>query len=138
MESQCDVKNVYIEQVEVKGDVIRIPVNGNLTLPEEGGCWKVARDVLYAALAVLGSAPQTGGCRAFYTPAEWDERNEEHGLNSILILVHDGGDFAQLCNHSYECYALMDSFNNELEKRGYYIESCTCWYSAVYLADKNE
>lgn len=77
----------------------------------------------------LGS---TGGCKAFYSPAEWRERGEEYGLESELILCHDGGCLAPCCNWDYECYALVEKLRKALEKAGCWVEQCTSWYSAVY------
>ncbi len=79
-----------------------------------------------------GREIQTGGCKPFYTTQEWRERKEEYGLNSKLIIVHDGGDFARYCNGSYGDFHAIDAFSSFLYTRGLYVESCTCWYSAVY------
>ena len=79
-----------------------------------------------------GAAPSGGGCRAFYSPKEWKERGEDYGLTSELILVHDGGDLAPYCNLDYEEYKMHDALYEFLKSKGYYLESCTCWYSAVY------
>ena len=130
------VLDVYIDNVFVKGEGvnrnIRIPIKRDLALPEEEPFRQVAKDVLYAALEVLGKAPYTGGCYTFYTTEEWRERKEEYGIDSELIIVHDGGEFSTLCNYGYCEYTLMEAFTKELKKKGYYIEQCTCWYSAVY------
>jgi len=86
------------------------------------------------ATEVLGKAPHTGGCRPFYTPAEWAARDEEYGLDAALIICHDGGDYATLCNLDYGAYKLYDEFTQKFMKRtGGYIEQCTSWYSAVYM-----
>lgn len=80
-----------------------------------------------------GEAPDGGGCRAFYSQKEWKERGESYGSGSVLILCHDGGDLAPLCNWDYECYESMDKFKVFLkEKHGVYAEQCTSWYTAVY------
>ena len=92
----------------------------------------LCKKVLTAARKVMKEEPYTGGCRTFYSPAEWKERGEEYGLESELILCHDGGDFASLLNSSYGCYDQMERFSKAMEKYGYYVEQCTSWYSAVY------
>jgi hypothetical protein len=81
---------------------------------------------------VIGEDAFGGGCRAFWTPEEWRARKEEYGTDSVLILVHDGGDLAQYCNWDYEQYSLSGQLDEALTKAGYYCEQCTCWYSAVY------
>ena len=85
-----------------------------------------------AILNILPVDASGGGCRAFYSPKEWKERKEDYGLNSVLIVVHDGGDLAKYCNPDYESYSDCENLNKALEKIGYYLEGCTCWYSAVY------
>lgn len=74
----------------------------------------------------------TGGCNPFYTPEEWRARGEEYGLNSELIICHDGGDYAYLCNTDHGFYELTDMFSQKLKEHGYFLEACTCWYSALY------
>lgn len=79
-----------------------------------------------------GQSPSGGGSRAFYSPKEWRERGESYGQQSVLILCHDGGDLAPLCNWDYECYKSMEAFKDFLRQKGFYVEQCTSWYSAVY------
>lgn len=73
-----------------------------------------------------------GGAQTFYDPELWKERGETYGLESVLIVVHDGGDLAPYCNHDYQNYAAMERLSRRLAKSGLHIEQCTCWYSAVY------
>jgi hypothetical protein len=81
----------------------------------------------------FGDKPSGGGCRAFYSPREWKERGESYGVDSLLIICHDGGDLAPLCNFDYECYSAMDAFRDFLrDKYDVYPEQCTCWYTAIY------
>jgi hypothetical protein len=70
--------------------------------------------------------------KTFYTPDEWKERREQYGQNSELIIVHDGGPFAPYCNWDYEQYNRIEELQAALANIGYYLEGCTCWYSAVY------
>ena len=77
-------------------------------------------------------ADDAGGCKVFYTPKEWADRDEEYGLKSELVVVHDGGDHAGAFNYSYEQYDLIDGLLETLEPLGLYAEQCTCWYSAIY------
>jgi len=74
----------------------------------------------------------TGGCRAFYTPKEWCEREEKYGLNSELIVCHDGGNLAHFFNWDYEEYALLDEMFFALEEEGYTPDPCYGWYTAIY------
>lgn len=133
---ECDCRDCYVQEILLRGDEIQIPEKIELGLPEGEKAKKAAIAVLEAAVAVMGRCPYTGGCHTFYSPEEWKERKEEYGLNSHVLLVHDGGDFACLCNPDYEYYELYDMFLEELKKRGYYYEPCTCWYAAVYPVEK--
>lgn len=96
---------------------------------------QIARAVVEAVWSVVGRQPTGGGCRAFCTTAEWIKRGEEHGHESLLILVHDGGDLARCCNHAYGDAAAIDALRAAIEKLGLVIENCTSWYSAVYPID---
>jgi hypothetical protein len=82
-----------------------------------------------------GEDPHGGGCTAFYTPEHWRERGENYGTDSVLILCHDGGDLALYCNLDYAYYRGQERMNSCLKNLGYWVESCTCWYSAVYPAN---
>jgi len=72
-----------------------------------------------------------GGGR-FYTPDEWDERGEQFGLGSLLIITHDGGEHAPAFNWDYDAYTVVEDLRQELSTIGVYVEQCTSWYSAVY------
>ena len=90
-----------------------------------------AREVVMKFLTARGLT-NAGGCRTFYSPKAWKERGEEYGLNSELVVVHDGGDVAAVCNLDYENYGLHDALQADLNAAGFYMEGCTCWYSAIY------
>lgn len=87
---------------------------------------------------VMGREAFGGGCRAFFTPDEWKARKEKYGLESQLVLVHDGGDLARFCSYDYQDYDAVECLSKALEKAGYFIEQCTTWYSAVYKSYKKE
>lgn len=77
----------------------------------------------------------TGGCRAFYSPAEWKDRGEEYGTGSELIVTYDGGDLRYFfsMDAGYETgWRFTERMRQELEELGLYSEECTCWYSAIY------
>ena len=97
---------------------------------------KLANVILAAAAGwsceVGGRALTGGGCRAFYTPKEWENREELYGLTSELIVCHDGGDLSCYFNYDYSCYEHVDKMNAALERFGYYAEQCTSWYTAIY------
>ena len=93
-----------------------------------GECLKVAEIIK----SVLHSKANDGGCRSFFSPDEWKAKGEVYGTESVLVLVHDGGDLAPYCNYDYMQYDKIDSLSEALEQAGYYVENCTSWYSAVY------
>jgi hypothetical protein len=78
-------------------------------------------------------ALDTGGCKTFYSPAEWKARGEEFCLGAELIVVYDGGGVAPFFNYDYECYSVVDLMVKALDEVGLYSESATCWYSGIYL-----
>ena len=75
-----------------------------------------------------------GGCRAFYSPKEWEARGELYGKNSLLIVVHDGGDLAPYFNYDYECQNAVEKMDEALSQLGAHAEQCTSWYTAIYLS----
>ena len=93
---------------------------------------QVAEVNLKVARAVYGPDASGGGCHAFYTPEEWKERGETYGLNSILIVVHDGGNLAPLLNLDYMEYDLHNRMTSAFDDTDFYVEQCTGWSSAIY------
>lgn len=87
-----------------------------------------------AIIAVLekNESTYTGGCKAFYSPSEWEKRGESYGLKSHLIIVHDGGGLAYAFNDDYECSELVQGMSEALKAAGLFAEPCTCWYTAIY------
>ncbi len=73
-----------------------------------------------------------GGCRAFYSPDEWKERGEMFGTGSALILCHDGGELSYRCNWDKCRIEEIRRFDDFIYTLGYYVESLTGWYSALY------
>lgn len=111
--------------------------NPDLALPTglapEG---RAAARIIRALLAERQTT-YTGGCRAFYSPAEWRARGEEYGKDALLILVHDGGDLAAYCNPAYEDRDAMIALRDALSHVGLYAEQCTGWYTAVYARPRS-
>ncbi len=91
-----------------------------------------AKKIASVIKIIAGENASGGGCKAFYTPKQWEEKGESYGLKSQLIVVHDGGDLAPYFNYDYECYGMIEKMNKALQEIGYYAESCTCWYTAIY------
>lgn len=104
-------------------------------IPE--GCEEVGQIVMGVINKIynrLGETPNTGGCKSFYHPEEWLELGHEYGVsrNAALVLVHDGGDLAEFCDWSRQNYKWIEKLQEALDARGYIMEQCTCWHSAVY------
>lgn len=76
--------------------------------------------------------PRWDGSTYFYSPAEWRERGELYGLESILIVMHDGGELPRFCDWARQDYPAMERFSKRLTAAKLYVEQCTCWYSAIY------
>lgn len=97
----------------------------------------VAVDTIKALLDQLGM-DETGGCKAFYSPSEWEERGEDYGKGSVLIVCHDGGDLACFFNWDQADetgYRMINDMQEALDAEGLYAEQCTGWYTAIYKAD---
>ena len=90
-----------------------------------------AAAVIVAFLKKRDMSDPCGGGR-FYTPDEWEERGEQYGIGSLLIITHDGGEHAPAFNWDYEAYDLMEELRQELSKIDVYVEQCTSWFSAIY------
>lgn len=95
----------------------------------------------------------TGGCKAFYAPADWRVRGEQYGHKSVLVVVYDGGDlrpvFSMDAAYDFDCmtvaehggrpanykpYSLYESLQDKLGEVGLHFEECTSWYCAVYVS----
>lgn len=110
---------------------------------------RTAYDVVLKFLKEKG-LDHTGGCRLFYSPAEWKARGEKYGTSSHLVIVYDGADarhalsfdgaeeLASMCEDVYEQdseaspYRLFEELQERLAKHGLHSEECTGWYAAVY------
>ena len=93
---------------------------------------QLAQLIISTAESLQQSEIYCGGCKAFYSPDEWKSRGELYGTDSLLIICHDGGDLACFFNYGYECKNYMEQMRLVLKKNGYYAESCTCWYTAIF------
>lgn len=63
----------------------------------------------------------------------WDD---QFGGDSEAIVVHDGGPAAPYFNFDYCQYEATQLMQDALAAKGYRVEQCTSWYSAVYLEKK--
>ena len=95
-----------------------------------------AEAIVHTARAFVGETASGGGCKAFYSPAEWRARGEEYGRNSELIVCHDGSDLARFFNYDYNDARAVEAMQKALKPLGLYSEGCTCWYSAIYKVTK--
>lgn len=103
------------------------------TIPEKQLTPK-GRSAAEAILTFLQARDLTdhGGGGGFYGPEQWEERGEQYGLGSLLIVTHDGGEHAPAFNWDYEAYDLIEELRQELSKIDVYVEQCTSWFSAIY------
>jgi len=109
-----------------------------------------AYEIIVAYLKKHGLT-DTGGCKAFYSPAEWKAREEQYGAESHLVVVYDGGAvrpvFSMDAAYDLDCeiyretgkprtpYSLYEGMQDKLREAGLYFEECTRWYSAVYSTE---
>lgn len=94
----------------------------------------IANVILNAVRGVEGPLPPNfgGGCLAFFSPREWEERGETWGRDAELIVCHDGGGMAAFFNSDYGDFRRMRAVNDALREAGYWAEPCTGWYTAIY------
>jgi len=59
-------------------------------------------------------------------------RGESYGRDSLLVVVHDGGEVAPYFNLDYCQHGSWEAMDAHLRKHGVYAESCTSWYTAIY------
>lgn len=116
----------------------------NLKKPE-GLCPKgeAAYEAILSVLkeeGLLDEKDLSGGCKVFYSPSEWEEREETYGEGSVLIVTYDGGGHAPYfaMDHDYPKYRRTEKMREALDKIGLFTEECTGWYSAIYVADDFE
>lgn len=107
-------------------------VNWDLDMPEDADHEQALAYQHIMDFIIEHELTDTGGCRVFYTPEEWKLRGEVYGRDSLLIVVHDGGDHAPAFNLDYGMYDISDKLREHMRKEGYMVEQCTSWYSAVY------
>lgn len=93
---------------------------------------EIAKAIVRVIQRQTDCEPCNPGCRTFYSQDQWLARNEQYGNKAVLVIVHDGGDFAPFFNWDYCDYEAVEAMRVGLEKIGYYVEQCTSWYSAVY------
>ena len=109
-----------------------------------------AYEIIVAYLKERGVS-DNGGCKAFYSPAEWAAREESYGTKSSLVIVYDGGAmrpvFSMDAAYDLDCaiyqetgkkrepYSLYEGMQAKLREAGLYFEECTRWYSAIYSAE---
>ena len=110
---------------KVYRDDLEIPAD----LSAEG---RAAAEVILKFLQAQEIA-DTGGCKMFYSPAEWKARGEHYGLEAELIVCHDGGDHARAFSYDREDYKMVEALDAVLNKMGMRAGQCTGWYTAVYL-----
>lgn len=96
---------------------------------------KIAKTVHSVAKKHLGSEPDAGGGKTFVHPSEWDG---EYGKESLLIIVHDGGDYAKYFNMDYQDYEAIELMSKALDKLGVFVQDCEGWYSAVYESEPSD
>lgn len=109
----------------------------NPTLRIPTGLSRRGRNAAMAILRLLQEQAiegkiETGGCRLFYSPAEWKERGEDYGTKASLIVVYDGGDAYHYFSFNTEAVSYLDKMTAALKAVGVHSEACTGWYTGIY------
>lgn len=102
--------------------------------PIPDGLSPLGRRAAETILAFLSEHDATnhGGGGRFYTPAEWRDRGEAYGTDSLLIITHDGGAHAGAFNLDYEQYSFHEELRSRLGDIGVFAEQATSWYSTIH------
>lgn len=94
-----------------------------------------AAEAIIGAVTALkdGKPPYTGGCRAFYSPEAWRERGESDvPRETVLVVVHDGGDFAPMFNLDYCQDRWFMAGDRALTRAKCWAEAQTNWHTFIY------
>jgi hypothetical protein len=98
-------------------------------LSEDGQrAWQVIASVLREENAFHVGTHQ----RVMFSPDEWKKRGEEGPLGAELMVIHEDGDHAPFFNLNYHGHLLHAKMDLALRRAGFYAESQTNWYSAIY------
>lgn len=97
--------------------------------------YKIIKLIRDTAEELLQEKPYTGGCRTFYTQEEWRTRLEQWGNDAVMVICHDGGDYAHFFNQDYESYSFYNKMDEALRAAGYWPEALTCWATAIYRSE---
>lgn len=73
----------------------------------------------------------TGGCRAFYSPAEYRQWRQVPD-SVVCVIGHDGGSLAPYFNLSYCDYEAFDDMTEFVDLRGFWCECQTSGETYVY------
>ena len=77
-----------------------------------------------------------GEGRVFYSPKEWQDRKEDYGTNSELIVTYGGGSpVAKAFSYDAFDYVTREAMKTELSKARLHSEDATGWYG--YIVDLN-
>lgn len=78
-----------------------------------------------------------GGCKAFYTPEEWSRLGHHDSDRAMLVVCHDGGSLAQIFNHDYCDYDMIDMMASLLQDNGYFAEQWTSYSTGIFRIPTN-
>jgi hypothetical protein len=117
---------------EMNRDCLALPDNIS---PEGHAAWKIVRAFLTAK-----DSNYCGGCKAFYTPAEWKTREPYVIIteNIVLVVVHDGGDLANVFNLDHGCHLLHDGMRSTLYEAGFVAEAVTARFTYIYKTQNTQ
>lgn len=130
LERTAGRKDVWITKARFKPARICLDVEGGLRLPHDNPERGLAKMFLRCACEAFPHPIDTNGCRTFYTPDEWRDREEKYCLGADLIIVHYSGDLCRLL--SREDTQSSGILNDLLREEGYYLEAGTNWYHGLY------
>jgi hypothetical protein len=98
------------------------------------GLSRKARKLALALVRLAKERNWNAGQKVFWSPKEWKDKGECYGLESELVILHEGGDHAPFfsLDHSFESYDSYEEQLKFLSQYGFYCEGLYTWSSAVY------
>lgn len=100
------------------------------------GLSRKARKLAVAIAKLAKQRDWNAGQKVFWSPKEWKEKGEHHGLNAELVILHEGGNHAPFfsLDHSYDTGS-YDQYEEQLKflsQYGFFCEGLYTWSSGIY------
>ena len=100
------------------------------------GLSRKARKLALALAKLAKKRDWNAGQKVFWSPQEWKNKGESYGLQSELVILHEGGDHAPFFSLDYSYNGgSYDQYEEQVKfvgKHGFFCEGLYSWSSAIY------